>query len=403
MSEIRQLTLDLETVTPLFIAGAEPRGAPELRPPSFRGALRYWLRAALGGVIGADVDRVWREEAATFGSTDANHGGASPVVLRISHGNLPKVQPYVQQEPIIVDKNGKRLKQPTGRDYLYWSMAESGKQERGNYQQAKRFYLPGTAFQLSLCVRPGAAGADVALQRAAAAAWLLLHLGGIGSRSRRTAGSLSTSTPKEAGGLAFHLAAASPAAAAKEIGDGLARVRSAIGSDGRASNVARLPSFDVLHPTCCSIWVLGMWNSWAEAVGAIGAAMRDFRTYREPDRSNVARWLDGRAVPTVERAIFGLPLPYRYSSGTSATLQGRVAPPAIDRRASPLWLKVSRSVQGKYFGIATLFESAFLPANHKLHAKTRNQVPPVDPPHDYLLIKEWIRQKFPARQEVRYV
>jgi CRISPR-associated protein Cmr1 len=39
------LTVELETVTPLFLGGAEPRGSPpELRAASVRGALRYWLR-----------------------------------------------------------------------------------------------------------------------------------------------------------------------------------------------------------------------------------------------------------------------------------------------------------------------------------------------------------------------
>lgn len=36
-----ELKLTLETVTPLFLGGADPRGAPELRPPSLRGAMRY--------------------------------------------------------------------------------------------------------------------------------------------------------------------------------------------------------------------------------------------------------------------------------------------------------------------------------------------------------------------------
>jgi len=46
----QNITVKLETVNPLFLGGAEPRSEPpELRPPAFRGAMRYWLRAALGG------------------------------------------------------------------------------------------------------------------------------------------------------------------------------------------------------------------------------------------------------------------------------------------------------------------------------------------------------------------
>ena len=51
MEKCRSLTVTLETVTPPFLGGADPRGAPELRPPAFRGAMRYWLRAALGGLM----------------------------------------------------------------------------------------------------------------------------------------------------------------------------------------------------------------------------------------------------------------------------------------------------------------------------------------------------------------
>jgi len=78
------LQVTLETVTPLFLAGADPRGAPELRAASVRGALRFWLRALLGGVIGDAPDRLdelRKAESAVFGSTDT---GASAVIVRVT-------------------------------------------------------------------------------------------------------------------------------------------------------------------------------------------------------------------------------------------------------------------------------------------------------------------------------
>lgn len=75
-----ELKLTLETVTPLFLGGADPRGAPELRAPSLRGAMRYWLRAALGGVIGdQDLNGLRKLESSVFGSTDCG----SPIHLRL--------------------------------------------------------------------------------------------------------------------------------------------------------------------------------------------------------------------------------------------------------------------------------------------------------------------------------
>ena len=42
--QIQKVTVKLESVAPLFLGGAEPHSEPELRPPAFRGELRYWLR-----------------------------------------------------------------------------------------------------------------------------------------------------------------------------------------------------------------------------------------------------------------------------------------------------------------------------------------------------------------------
>ncbi|WP_448575939.1 type III-B CRISPR module RAMP protein Cmr1, partial [Thermomicrobium sp.] len=49
---VPSIRLPLETLTPLFLGGADPRGDPELRASSVRGALRFWLRALLGGCYG---------------------------------------------------------------------------------------------------------------------------------------------------------------------------------------------------------------------------------------------------------------------------------------------------------------------------------------------------------------
>lgn len=80
MSQAKTMTVTLETVTPLFLGGANPRGSPELRAPSIRGALRYWVRAVLGGVIGdTDQKGLHTLERAVFGSTDCG----SPITIRL--------------------------------------------------------------------------------------------------------------------------------------------------------------------------------------------------------------------------------------------------------------------------------------------------------------------------------
>jgi len=50
----QQLVVQLETVTPLFLGGADPRGEPELRPPAFRGAMRGISGRRWGGWVPGD-------------------------------------------------------------------------------------------------------------------------------------------------------------------------------------------------------------------------------------------------------------------------------------------------------------------------------------------------------------
>ncbi len=149
-----QATITLETVTPLFLAGAEPRGAPELRTPAFRGALRYWLRAALGGVIGdQNIKGLHRLESAVFGSTE----GGSPIQLRLQ-GDLAWTK-----AKILPHKEGR----------------EAG--ERPAFKDGQQFRL-----QLRLLRSTDA----LVWQAACSALELALAFGGIGLRSRRGYGTL---------------------------------------------------------------------------------------------------------------------------------------------------------------------------------------------------------------------
>jgi CRISPR-associated protein Cmr1 len=98
---MRKVEIELMTVTPLFLGGSDPRGQPpELRPPSFRGAMRYWYRAALGGVVGDDWKKVRQLEGKVFGITSdkqENEGQGSAVNVRISQLKLPIPRDYIKE------------------------------------------------------------------------------------------------------------------------------------------------------------------------------------------------------------------------------------------------------------------------------------------------------------------
>jgi CRISPR-associated protein Cmr1 len=368
------------------MSGADPRGAPELRVPSFRGALRFWLRAWAGGVYGdADIEKVSELETHLFGSAEEG----SKVSITIQSETLA-TEAFAKGSPI---REGNTMR-PTGRDYLYWSMASTGSAQRGNLQEAKQFIRPQQRFTLNLRLCPGAD--DDAQTRLIGAAWLLCQLGALGSRAQRTAGSVQVvSEPvldSAWADLKFVPAQSLPELH-RQLTIGLSLLRTKL--VGGSASVKAPSLFDVLHPNACQVWVLqGPWRSADEAIEAIGSAMQRFRARRQPDSGAVAAWLqDDRRPPTVERAAFGLPLPFRYADGgPSDVLEGEKS----ERRRSPLGLRVTRLANGSFVGIAVLFHSQFLERGENIEFKKSHQN--TAPPPNYDLLETFITTSFNAKK-----
>jgi len=59
-------------VTPMFLGGADNslHAAPELRPPSIRGAMRWWFRAMMGGIICNNIEGLRKLETLVFGDSE---------------------------------------------------------------------------------------------------------------------------------------------------------------------------------------------------------------------------------------------------------------------------------------------------------------------------------------------
>jgi CRISPR-associated protein Cmr1 len=364
--------LHLETVTPLFLGGADPRGEPELRAASFRGALRFWLRALLGGMIGdKNLDALHQAEAAVLGSTET---GASPVVVRIHNLSGGALIPF------SAIGSGKQ-----GLAYLFFAT-------RGTQNEPERKAIPaGSSFELELSLRTGTQDRD-ALLKAYAALWLLTHLGGLGARSRRGAGSLQvTRIQGNAPNLALpslEIRASTPKQLQTELQEGLSKLRK---STGGTASVGCPSRFDVLHPDVCKVWVVDKeFSSWEAALDAIGQRMQQFRNRRAPDYQNVKNAVQGKGLTQpVKRAAFGLPIVFYYRSlkGAKGTLEGE----RHDRRASPLFIHVTRLSNRKHALVLTFFQAQFLEEGEKL--KLKRQGPPayVGTP-DMSLIDDFIQE-----------
>jgi CRISPR-associated protein Cmr1 len=228
-------------------------------------------------------------------------------------------------------------------------MARSGRADRGNLKPARWFFPPGTSFQVTLSTR---SENETKLKQAVAAFWLLTHLGSIGSRSRRCAGSLAVQivgiNPTD---FSFNMPE-SAQALKQQIEQGIRTARALYSTEQRSIREAQ---FDALAQGVCRIWILQdeqPWNSAEVAMQRLGEKLQDYRSH----------------ISIQRRKIFGLPLP-----------------PIIfnKRRASPLLLRVAELQGNKYIGIAVLFKTAGSDVSME----------------DYKLIENWANE-FRGKQEV---
>jgi len=329
-----QVTFTVRTLTPLFLAGADQNQAELRRSPAFRGLMRYWYRALVGGIVGTNAEGlkiVAEEEAKVFGATDRGSAVAIKVLAE-------------PQQTLEFHRTGPRWS-GTGTDYLFWSMEQFGNRAR------RRYFPENSEFQIELSAH---GNDDASFKQAIAAFWLLVHLGGVGSRSRRCGGSIIVySNEKNVAGFSF--------GEPDSISGLQTHLKQGINAARKLCNIRpeyiRNASFDILARDVCRIWVLHnnseAWPTPDDALNAIGFSLQAWRKDIEP------LW---------KRKIFGLPL--KNVSG--------------ERRASPLLLRLIKLQGEQYVGLAVLFKTT----GKGIY------------PNDYQLIEDAI-ESFPGRSEVK--
>ena len=181
MSEIVEASFRI--VTPMFLGGADQSVRDGIRPPSVKGALRFWWRALNWAKFRqtttcdeASLVLLHDEEIRLFGGS-SEQGGQGCFLLSVSAS--PRPGQAIRDWPA----------NNTGAGYLAFGIVESGSPAKGNYQSHREAMKEGAAFRLRLVFRPRTCARDIESIRTAMNAWGLF--GGLGSRSRRGMGSVT--------------------------------------------------------------------------------------------------------------------------------------------------------------------------------------------------------------------
>jgi len=366
MIEVFNITCKI--LTPLFMGGAEQQA--ELRTQSINGLLRWWFRVAGGSI---------EDEKRIFGWAGEN-----------SNQGLVRIH---LEEPFFKPQ-GFSPGQP-GYNYLGFSL-----------KMTNREAVPANiSFTLKIYFHPKSTEEDI--KKFFCALWLAFNLGNFGSRARRGFGSIKIEriieNEKDITNDCFGLNFVPSENLKNWVKTNLDRIKNILNPSPRSYIPYVFDNFEIYHLQKSAF---NNWKDWKDKVQQgrqgrflksswggsninncnnlldfMGFLLMAYRSYRNPDYDNAKNILQRKNVndPIFERAIFGLPLNFYFSSlkkGDSVHLkQGN----ETLRRASPLIIKIIRT-QNDYEGLFIVMKSTFMPPNSKLTFSNTNVNLPSDNP-----------------------
>ncbi|HHT9159335.1 MAG: type III-B CRISPR module RAMP protein Cmr1 [Ignavibacteria bacterium GWB2_35_6b] len=175
MANIEKISFDIETITPMFLAGADGKTA-ELRPASLKGLLRYWWRALQAD---GDLNRLRDNESGIFGSID--RGGSFSI--QIKHESFRITRTKFANYPVPVE--GKTFKINI-LEYLAYGTLEYEKGE-GNYF-TRDYIQPNSRFKVIVsCFN------EECMKEILKTFYVFGLFGGLGSRNRNGFGGFDIS------------------------------------------------------------------------------------------------------------------------------------------------------------------------------------------------------------------
>lgn len=184
---MKTITFHCEVITPMFLAGADGK-KPELRPPSIKGAMRFWWRAMNGHLVTKkdgkwDYSKLKEEEAKIFGGKYKDKYNKEvllksnvDIIINYNKKDIIYKNNYKEDNDLITsfdNETGGLSGQDIGVSYLLYSAIVNN----------RKYIAEGSKFSISFNLRN-----PIIVDSVTKSFWLLTFFGGIGTRVRRGAG-----------------------------------------------------------------------------------------------------------------------------------------------------------------------------------------------------------------------
>jgi CRISPR-associated protein Cmr1 len=330
--------------------------------------LRFWFRFLEGARQQGDWRRVRREEQRLFGSTDTGTG-----VFRIRLRSTPPVT-------TLANRPGAYREWPIEIAYMGYGPVQRRKSRRPTtvFEPTRPFIDAGQAFTFDLLFDPNATADD--RRRIYESLWAWTHLGGFGARARRGWGSLALRSPLDM----------SPAPVLQTDESQLeTRIRCGIADILASASAPALASYSHWF-SGASVRCPHFAADWQQAMAWIGRKFIDYRsnwsrlrgTTPGPcasDHDVILEYLKpgaggGTPITAPARAAFGLPHNYTFSrlrqagwnpyqASVTARVTRKAGAAAIDRRSSPLFVRLHPLSAGRVAVAVMFVPAALLPGD----------------------------------------